>query len=122
MASSIFKKDLTLEGFPISANSKILTNNITFTEEELSPGGSGMMRIWIAVATSGDIDTTLEITYDGTFSEIIKLSADNNFVVKSGGLYRFDVPIRPGINFNIRSSVEINIVDLFFLDKIVFGA
>jgi len=122
LASSIFKKDLTLENFPIAINSKILTNNITFTKEELSPGESGSMRVWIALVTTGDADYTLSITYDGVFSETIQLAADNDFVVKSKGLHRFDVPIRAGINFNIKSNVEITSVELLFLDKIVFGA
>ena len=122
MVSSVFKKDTILESTPIAANAKILTNNITFSELELSPGRSGAMRVWIAIVTAADADTILTVTYDGSFTEIIQLQADNNFLVKSKGLYRFDVPIRADINWNIKSSVEITSVELFFLDKIVFGA
>ncbi len=122
MASSIFKKDLTLSVQPINGLTKILANNITFTEEELSPGGSGSMRIWIALITQGDVDATLDITYNGTFSEDIRLSAENSFAIKSRGLYRFDVPIRAGIIFNIRANIQVLSVELLFLDKIVFGA
>ena len=122
MVSSIFKKDLVLENTPITADSKILTNNITFSEEELAPGKSGAMRLWIAITTLADVDTILTITYDGSFTELIQLQADQGFIVKSKGLYRFDVPIRPGINWNIKSSVEITSVELLFLDQIVFGA
>lgn len=122
MVSSTYKKDLTLENFPIPAGTKILTNNILYTADELSPGDSGSMRIWIAAITPGDADYILSITYNGTFAETIQLAADNDFVIKSKGLHRFDVPIRAGIEFNIKSNIEITSVELLFLDKIVFGA
>lgn len=121
MSSSIYEIPVDVNNVPIAGNTKILTNDIEFSPDEFEIGGAGLVRVWISVKTDADADTIITITTDGTFDDAMVLNADVG-VIKSSGLYRFDIEVRASDKINIRSSEQIlNILQMRF-DKIIFGA
>ncbi len=106
----------------IAADTSILTNNIKFVSGDFTPGDSGLIRVWFCLKTAGDADTVITVSHDVTFAIPEKLNADQVFVIKSDGLYRFDIPVALGDEINIQSSIIINAIRLLRFDKIVIGA
>ncbi len=106
----------------ISGGNDILGTDITFTRGTFRPGESGLIRVWFCFQTDGDADTIITIAHDKEFTNIVQLNSDQNFVIKSTGLYRFDISARVGDEINIRSSEDITAIRLLRLDKIVIGA
>ena len=95
MASSVYIIPITIITQTPGANTSIL-NDITFASNEFVPGGAGLARVWF--------------------------NADNNFAIKSDGLYRFDIPVMFGDIINIQSSVALTAIPLLRFEKILFGA
>lgn len=131
MVSSIFKKTGSLIGGSIPPDTKFLSTPVSITTGELSPGGGGHLRIWFSLITTNDISTGIAAMINDDLANKFYVNADNNFEVKSGGLYWFDVPIEEGDNINLVSSItpdgsftgqEIQTITLLRFQKIVFGA
>ncbi len=106
----------------ITGGASILTNNITFLPREFPPGDSGLIRVWFCLKTVGDLDTIITISHDVGFIISEQLNSDQDFVIKSNGLYRFDIPATLGDEINISSSESIEAIRLLRFDKIVIGA
>ena len=122
MASSTFRTPIETVNTPISPNSDILSNPITFEENELSPAGAGTMRIWLTFAFVADVDSIISISTKPAFADPEQLNADNNFIIKSKGKYRFDIDIEQADQLQIRSSIQIDTILKLRFHKIVFGA
>jgi hypothetical protein len=105
-----------------TADQQLLIDPITIKADELDIGRGGMIRIWLSLETAGDVDFELTVTHLNILTDIQKLNADQDFVIKSKGLYRFDIDIEPGNRVNIRSSVAITKVNKLKFHKIVIGA
>ncbi len=131
MASSIFKKTGIQENLPIAADTKILSTPVIIGQGELTPGNGGHLRVWFTVITTSGDSTGIAAVVDDNLANKFYFNADNNFEVKSGGLYWFDVPIEEADNVNLVSSStpdaaftgqEISSIPLLRFQKIVFGA
>ena len=122
MSSSIYKIPITINTAPITGNSDILTNDITFLPQEFNPGKSGLMRVWFCFETPADADTVVTVSHTSGFNNPTQLNADNNFVIRSKGLYRFDVPVTFDDSVNIRSSQQVDTIQLLRADCIITGS
>lgn len=113
----------------------ILNKDIFFVAEasDLSPlptdtevvlnGNSGLVRLWFAIDTA-DYEITGTKIGAGSFTDGFKFNADNNFVLKRLGYYRFDIEVKPGDNLNFKSSqaIGVNEIHQFRLQQIQIGA
>lgn len=122
MASSIYTIPITVPTQTPGANVSILNPDITFASDEFVPGGAGGVRVWFSFTTTAAADTAVSISHTASFVDPVKLNADNNFVIKSDGLYRFDIPASFGDAINIQSSVALTDIPLLRFEKVVFGA
>lgn len=123
MSSSTYAIPITVNSsFPIAPSTDLLTSDISFVQDEFSPGDSGLVRVWFTLMTDANEDTIVAITHDSFVSASSLFNADNSFVVKSNGLYRFDIPAKFGDLINIRANKELTAIALLRFDKIVFGA
>lgn len=127
--SSIFKKTGIVADLPIAADDPILTEPVKIVAGELTPGMGGHMRIWFSVITAAS--TGIAAVIDNDLDNKFFFNADNDFEVKSGGLYWFDIPIEEGDEINLVSSTTpdaaftgqiITAIRLLRFQKIVFGA
>lgn len=106
---------------PISANTKILQNDVVFQPGEFNPGKGATLRLILGLAPGADFEVS--ITLDGS-TPSIKLNGDNIFVVKNGGYYRFDIGVDETslFNFSINQSLAQSGITHIKLSKILFGA
>jgi len=116
--SSAYDVAVTLETPSISIDAKILTNDITITEDFLN-GDSGLLRLWFSFTTGADYQVTVTKlgAADLTGSPLI-LNADNTFIMLSDGYYRFDVGVKPGDLINLSSSVAISAINDFQIQRV----
>lgn len=76
----------------------ILSSDIAITNELVSPGGGGILRLYFAFVfdvTPGDITVTNNGIDKGT------LNADNDSQIISNAYYRFDLDVESGDNINL---------------------
>ncbi len=101
-------------------NTNILTAPITFASDEFNPGGGAIIRVWFCFETAADADTIISVDCTGS-GKLCQFNADNNFAIKSKGLYRFDIPARTSDVINIESSVAISAINLLRFEKVVMA-
>lgn len=122
---------------PIPIDTDLLITPPKIKKGALVPGKGGHVRIWIAVTTVGGADTSLKVFKTnpvGTLPLVTEegfVNADNNFIIKSKGIYWFDISVTEETIINIQSTtspdgatagVGITSIDLLDIQKIVFGA
>lgn len=112
---------VTVDTSGVAIAGDFISSDIKFVEDEFVPGKAALIRMWFCIETTTDNDTIISVSHQsGTNLE--QLNADNNFVIKSKGLYRFDIPAIVGDSINVQSSVAVPIIRLLRFEKIVFGA
>jgi len=131
MAGNIYSVDVEMEALPILANAKILNVDIDFVAAsgsspgEFDPGGGGIIRLYFSFTTAGAADTVITVTKLGQVDLLgfpLKLNADQNFVIKSDGYYRFDIGVEVGDKVNLSSTIQIDKINEMKIHKIVIGA
>jgi len=122
VASSTFKNKAVGNNTPITANTDILVNPLTFVPRELAPGGAGIYRLYFTFVFAADADAIISLSSKPAFADPEQLNSDQNFIIKSKGKYRFDIDIEEGDEIQIRSSVQITAIHKLRFHKIVFGA
>lgn len=119
MTSSIYPLPFTLDGAPIAADTDILTSDIVITEEQLSPGGGGTLRVLFSFVF-GVSPSRINVFNNGSLKGAF--NADNSFNIVDDGLYRFDVEVEPGDNINFQSTEVISTALSFRLHLVLIGA
>lgn len=116
--SSAYDVAVTLETPTIAIDDKILTDDITITDDFLN-GDSGLLRLWFSFTTGADYQVTVTKLgeADLTGSPLI-LNADNTFIMLSDGYYRFDIGVQPGDLINLSSSVAISAINDFQIQRV----
>ncbi len=118
LQSSAYEVPVTLETPTISANAKILTDDIPITADFLN-GNSGQLRIWFSFTAASDFEIAVtKLGEADLLGSPLKLNADQNFVIKSTGYYRFDIGVRPGDLINLSSTANITAINEFQVQKI----
>jgi len=126
-----------IANLPISVDTNFFSTPPTILTDALKPGGGGIMRVWFAVTTAGNADTAIKVIKTnpaGTTpleNESAFVNADNDFIIKSKGIYWFDVSILEGVTVQLQSAnspdgsitgVSITTIDLLDFQKIIAGA
>lgn len=111
----------TITATIITANTDILSSDITFQSDEFVPGGAGLIRVWFSFLSATSPFNVL-ISHESGFTNPVKLNADNSFNIITQGFYRFDIPAKFGDSINIRASEILTGIPLLRFEKIVFGA
>lgn len=106
---------------PITANTKILASDVEFEPREFNPGKGATLRLMLTLLPGSDFE--ISFTIDGS-TPALKLNGDNDFVVKNGGYYRFDIGVdeTSKFNFSINQSLPQSGITSIKLQKILFGA
>lgn len=119
LQSSAYNIPLALQPNPgtgalLSANIEFIADEKDFSDaptniEVSLNGNSGVVRLWFALKTAADANTTVIITKGGgvTTDKSSILNGDNGFVIRSNGNYRFDIGVRPGDILNLKSTVSV---------------
>ena len=94
---------------PIALGTNIFSTPITITSDQVSPGGGGVLLLYFSF-TMGSSATVSVTDGEGTTLKG-NLNADNNSLVDSNGLYRFDIDVKAGDTINLRSTVDITVVN-----------
>lgn len=102
----------------------ILSNDIAITNELVSPGGGGILRLYFAFvfdSSPGDITVTNNGVDKGA------LNADNDSQLVSNGYYRFDIDVESGDNINLilkgtASATNITSTNFIRAHLVQFGA
>jgi len=110
----------------ISADTDILPSDISVTKENLE-GTAGLYRVWFTLNTTADADFNFIIRRTNpndtiTTTRSQKVNSDNEFILKSGGYYRFDIDVILGDEINFHSSVGIDSVSELRVHQIQIGA
>lgn len=127
MVSSIFAKAVTPNpNLPISPSSMpntLAVADIPITEEDVRPGGGGVLRMIFAVGTFDN--PQLGVTNNGTFIGKLNPDADTAFEIQNDGLYRFDIGVEAGdaINIEVLGGPNVEVTDILTLraQLVVFG-
>jgi len=122
LQSSAYERDVTAASVTIALNTKILENDLVVTKTMLA-GNSGLFRIWWSFTTGANYELT--VTKKGAADLLgspLKVNADNTFVLRDNGYYRFDVGVKPGDLINLSSSVAITAVNDLQIQQIQLGA
>lgn len=123
LQSSAFAVPLTVEGVTITANAKILTNDIV-TDADFINGNSGRIRFLFSFTTLAAADFQMTVTKLGEADLTgfpLKLNADNTFILLSDGYYQFDISVEPGDLINFSSNVDITKINDIQVQKIQIG-
>ncbi len=111
LASSAYEVTLTKESTPITANAKILTDDIIITKDFLG-GGSGLLRLWFSFNTASDYQLTITKLGAANLTGFpLKVIATADFTLLSNGYYRFDIGVTLGDLINFSSSVQIDTIN-----------
>ena len=126
MASSIYPVPITVNTGTISANTKILANDVTFAAGEFRPGGGAIIRVYFCFKTTVmDANYSAAVTQNGSTTPLLKLNGENSFILNDSGYYRFDIGVEEDTQFNLSISEDLiaatEILELR-IHKIVFGA
>ena len=119
MTSSIYPLSVSLNTPTITANTDILSSNISITNDMVSPGGGGILRLSFAF-TFGATPATLSVFNGGTLKG--NLNADNSANVITDGFYRFDIDVESGDTINLRASQSITTIRFLRAHLVQFGA
>lgn len=103
----------------ISADENILQNDIEITEDMVSPGGGGVLRLYFSFVFAS---SPAIITVFNNSSSKGRLNADNSSQVVSNGYYRFDIDVEAADNINLQSSEDITSVNFIRSHLVQFGA
>ena len=122
LTSSAYSRDATPAGATIALNTQILLGDVIVTKEMLA-GDSGLFRIYWSFTTGADYTITITKKGDADLSGFpLLVNADNSFVLKSDGYYRFDIGVKPGDLINLSSNVEITKINDLQIQQIQIGA
>ena len=83
----------------LSSASDILSNDIEITNDMVSPGGGGILRLYFAFTFTSSPGTI------GVFNNSVfkgNLNADNDSQVVTDGYYRFDIDVEAGDSINLQ--------------------
>jgi len=102
----------------------ILSSDIAITDELVSPGGGGILRLYFSFnfnSTPGDITVTNNGVDKGA------LNADNDSQIVSNAYYRFDIDVESGDNINLElkgsaSATSITSINFIRAHLVQFGA
>jgi len=120
LQNSAFEVPLTVEAVTITANNKILTDDITIDADFVN-GDSGRIRFLFSFTTAAAADYQITLTKLGAADLTgfpLKLNADNTFILLSDGYYQFDISVRPGELINFSSNVDITKINNIQVQKI----
>lgn len=121
----------------IAVNTDFFSTPLVIKPGALFPGGGGILRVWFAVVTNQNAETAIEVSITNPAGTLpVKdwsffVNADNGFVIKSGGIYWFDVPIIDGSSIQMQSTTSfdgavtgrsITAITLLEFQKITAGA
>lgn len=102
MVSSIFAKvfdpNPNLPITPASTPNTLSLDDIPITEEDVRPGGGGVLRLIFGLTNT---DVELAVTNDGTSIGKLNPDSDTAFSLQSDGLYRFDIGVEAGDLINL---------------------
>jgi len=124
LRSSAYDIPVTLEPVTIAIAAKILTNDIVITSKSLG-GSSGLLRLYFSMDSTASADFEITVTKMGEANltgDPLILNADNGFVIKPSGYYRFDIGVKPGDLINLSSNVAITDIFEFQIQQIQLGA
>ena len=122
LQSSAYERTTPTEPVTIALNTKILTNDIVITNESLA-GDSGLFRLWFSFTTGADFEVTVtKLGLADLTGSPLKVNADNSFVLKSDGYYRFDIGVKPGDLINLSSNTAITKINDIQIQQIQTGA
>jgi len=110
----------------VALDTDILPESLLITKDNLQ-GEAGLFRVWITFATTADVDFQMNVRRKNasdtvTTDRLLKLNGDNDFILKSGGYYRFDVDVIIGDEINFQSTVGLTRVDELRVHQIQIGA
>ena len=111
-------------GTPIAAGNDLLTSDIEITNDIVSPGGGGILRLYFAftfTTSPGTIGVFNNSSLKGN------LNADNSSEVLNDGYYRFDVDVEGGDNINLQllsgtGGENVTAINLIRAHLVQFGA
>jgi len=122
LRSSAYARDATPAAVTIAIDDPILENDIVITSDMLG-GDSGLFRIWFSFTTGADYELTITKLGAADLTGFpLKVNADNTFVLRDDGYYRFDIGVEPGDLINMSSSVAISKVNDLQIQQIQIGA
>jgi len=103
----------------ITSNSDILSSDVTINDDQLVPGGGGILRLSFSFIF-GTSPATVSIFNNGILKG--NLNADNSSNVISNGYYRFDIDVEGGDSINLRASQSVNAIHFVRAHCVLLGA
>ncbi len=103
----------------ITASIDILLSDIPITNDHVSPGGGGILRLLFGfefAASTAEVSVFNNDALKGT------LNADNSNEIVTDGYYRFDIDVEAGDNINLTASENISKVRFLRAHLVQFGA
>jgi len=119
LTSSIYPIAVTTNSPTITANTDILSSDITITTDQVSPGGGGILRLYFSF-TFGATPAVVSIRNGGTLKG--NLNADDNTDIITDGFYRFDIDVEAGDTINMRATQPITGINFLRAHLVQFGA
>lgn len=119
MTSSIYALTVATNPTTITANTDILSSDITITADQVKPGGGAILRLMFSF-TFGTSPATVSVRNGGSLKG--NLNADNSTNVITGGYYRFDVDVEAGDTINLRATESITAINFVRAHLVQFGA
>lgn len=100
------------------ATENILASDVVITNNDVSPGGGGILRVYFSMTFSEN--SIVSVSNNGVFKG--NLNADLNSQVVSNGYYRFDIDVESGDSINLQSSITVTAINLLRSHLVQFGA
>lgn len=119
MTSSIYAQSVTPNDTPITADTDILSSDISISASQVSPGGGGILRLmfsFVFASSPAVVRVFNNSVLKGSFN------ADNSFEIVDDGYYRFDIDVESGDEINLQASSNVTTVNFIRAHLIQFGA
>jgi len=103
----------------IVTSNDILSSDIPITNDHVSPGGGGILRLLFGfefAASTAEVSVFNNDALKGT------LNSDNSNEIVTDGYYRFDIDVEAGDNINLTASQNISTVRFLRAHLVQFGA
>lgn len=98
----------------------ILEFPVVITNEMVSPGGGGILRLYFSFEFNAGNQSIISVFNNNSFKG--NLNADNSSFVNDAGYYRFDIDVEANDSINFQSSVIIDTVNFVRTHLVQFGA